>query len=74
VKAGATLSAWAEPERILERIPLDGRPLIEGPDRGDRLTELLSLRLADYARASDLIINANRPLGDVLRKIRDEIH
>jgi shikimate kinase len=65
---------WAEPERLLERIPLESRPLLEGADRRGRLAELLSGRLADYARASDLVINANRSPEDIMRKIRDEIH
>jgi shikimate dehydrogenase len=65
---------WAGPERILERIPVEGRPLLEGGDRNKRLAELIASRLPDYARASDLVINANRTVEDIIRKIRDEVN
>jgi len=65
---------WADPGRLLERIPPEGRPLLEGGDRQTALAGLMADRLADYARASDLIVNANRSPQDVVRKIRDEVH
>ncbi len=64
---------WADSEEILRRITASGRPLLRADDLPARLKEILSARLDDYARTSDLIVNANPPLEEVTRKIVDEI-
>lgn len=64
---------WAETRELLKRIPAGGRPLLENGDRERRLAELMSARLPDYARASDLIVNANGSPERAVRKIIDEI-
>ena len=43
-------------------------------DKPGRLAELISGRLADYASASDLIINAASSPEKIVRKIIDEVH
>jgi shikimate dehydrogenase len=66
---------WAGPQKILERISAAGsRPLMNVTDKPGRLAELISGRLADYASASDLIINAAPPPEKIVRKIIDEVH
>jgi len=65
---------WAETRELLKRIPAGGRPLLENGDRERRLVELMSARLPDYARASDLVINTNGKPKQAVRKIIDEIH
>lgn len=65
---------WTDPDQILNRIPPDGRPLLGTADRRRRLADILAARLPDYALASDLVIDANRPLENVVRKILDEVH
>jgi shikimate kinase len=65
---------WADSAQILARIQGDGRPLLDVEDRREQLIKLISSRKADYARASDLVVNAGRSLKDTIRKILDEIH
>ena len=68
------LSFPVHPDTILSRIPAAGRPLLCVTDPRRRLAELLTLRLPDYARASDLVIDAGLPSEDVVKKILHEIH
>lgn len=65
---------WAGQKKILGRISREGRPLLDVSDKSQRLAELLSCRIADYARCSDLIINAEQPRKKIVRKIINEIH
>ena len=49
---------WAGIEATLSRLPRDGsRPLLDVPEPGERLKELLEERRGSYARASDIIID-----------------
>lgn len=57
---GILICLRADPEVIVQRIGTDDcRPLLHGPDRLDRIRELLNLRASAYSKA-DLSIDTSR--------------
>ncbi len=66
---------WASPEQLADRTSAGrgNRPLLAGRDPRARLAQLLAARTETYASAADLVVDAERDIGDIVDLVVFEI-
>ncbi|MBI3333357.1 MAG: shikimate kinase [Candidatus Omnitrophica bacterium] len=73
--AGLLVCLSARPDVIVRRVlaSLSSRPLLNGPDPGARVEELLKLRAPFYAKADVTIDTSDRTIEGVVGEIQKEL-
>jgi shikimate dehydrogenase len=66
---------WASPACLAERTAADAssRPLLGDADPEPRLASLLAARTRSYASASDIVVDAERPVADIAELVAFEV-